>query len=154
MTLHFFVFTHITSVLKPVHIFIARSRVSKSCLKAELCFHHYVDFACVPMYKCTYIHLVDLCNKIWRAHIVLARSSNLSYLSYLKEMYLFIDKRCFFKPFFYETSECFGTICFKSLIFAPHLENILPSKPPNKFLLLHQRLIPPLNNVFHVINQK
>ena len=29
VTLYTFVFTHITSVVKPVHIFMARSRVSK-----------------------------------------------------------------------------------------------------------------------------
>ena len=45
--LHTLVFTHITSVVKPVHIFMVRSRVSKSRLKAELCFHYYVHFACV-----------------------------------------------------------------------------------------------------------
>ena len=27
-----------------------QSRVSKSCLKAELCFHRFVSFACVPIY--------------------------------------------------------------------------------------------------------
>ena len=46
VTLQILVFTHITSVVKPVHIFMARSRVSKSRLKAELCFHlhRYVHF--------------------------------------------------------------------------------------------------------------
>ena len=34
VTLHTFVFTHITSVVKPVHIFMARSRVSKSRSKS------------------------------------------------------------------------------------------------------------------------
>ena len=43
-------FTYITSVVKPVHFFMARNRVSKSRLKAELCFHRYVHFACVPIY--------------------------------------------------------------------------------------------------------
>ena len=32
------IFIHITSVEKPVHIFMARNRVSKSCLLGELCF--------------------------------------------------------------------------------------------------------------------
>ena len=40
----------IPSVVKPVHIFIARNRVSKRCLMAELCFHRFVDFDCVPIY--------------------------------------------------------------------------------------------------------
>ena len=40
-----FVFTHITSVIKPVHILMARSRVFKNRLKVGLC---YVHFACVP----------------------------------------------------------------------------------------------------------
>ena len=50
VTLHTFVFIHIRSVVKPVHTFMARSRVSESCLKAELCFHRYVHFVCVPTY--------------------------------------------------------------------------------------------------------
>ena len=50
VTLHTLVFTHIKSVVKPVHIFMARSRVSRSHLKVELCFHRYVHFACVPIY--------------------------------------------------------------------------------------------------------
>ena len=36
VTLHTFVFTNITSADKPVHILMARSRVSKSRLKSEL----------------------------------------------------------------------------------------------------------------------
>ena len=40
--IHFFMFVHITSVMKPLHIFMKRSRVSKSCLKAELCFRRFV----------------------------------------------------------------------------------------------------------------
>ena len=47
VTLYTLAFTHITSVVKPVHIFITRSRVSKNRLKAELSFHCYVHFACV-----------------------------------------------------------------------------------------------------------
>ena len=34
--------SYITSVGKSVHIFMARNRVSKSCLTAELCFHRFV----------------------------------------------------------------------------------------------------------------
>ena len=41
---------HITSAVKPVHIFMARSRVSKSCLMAELCFDDFVHFGSVPIY--------------------------------------------------------------------------------------------------------
>ena len=40
-----------TSVVKPVHIFMARGRVSKSCLKTELCLHSYVHFSWVPIYN-------------------------------------------------------------------------------------------------------
>ena len=47
--LYTFVFTSITSVVKPVHICIVRSSVSKSRLKAELCCHRYVHFSCVPI---------------------------------------------------------------------------------------------------------
>ena len=53
VTLCTFVFTHITSMVKPVHIFMARSRASKSCLKTELCFHRYVHF---PVFR--YIFLI------------------------------------------------------------------------------------------------
>ena len=60
-----FVFTHITSVVKPVHILMVRSRVFKSRLKVGLC---YVHFACVPthvlgvsvrlyIYICIYIYI-------------------------------------------------------------------------------------------------
>ena len=49
VTLHTFMFTHITSVVRPVHIFMVRSGVSKIRLKTELCFHYYVDFACIPI---------------------------------------------------------------------------------------------------------
>ena len=38
VTRYTFVFSHLASVVKPVHIFMARSRVSKSHLKVELCF--------------------------------------------------------------------------------------------------------------------
>ena len=50
VTLHTFAYPYIPSVLEPVYIFLARSRVSKTCLKAELCFHRYVHFPCVPRY--------------------------------------------------------------------------------------------------------
>ena len=43
-TLYTFVFTHVMSAGKPVHIFMARSRFSKSHLKAELCFHCVFSF--------------------------------------------------------------------------------------------------------------
>ena len=58
MTLHTLVLTHVTSVVKPVHIAMARSRVSKSRLKAELCFHRYVYLTCVPICNIHYdVHL-------------------------------------------------------------------------------------------------
>ena len=44
------VFIHIPSVAEPVYIFMARNRVSKSCLMAEICFHRFVHFDCVPVY--------------------------------------------------------------------------------------------------------
>ena len=50
VTLHTFVFPYITSLVKPVLIFMLRRRVSTSCLKAELCFHRFEHFACVPIY--------------------------------------------------------------------------------------------------------
>ena len=39
-----------SSVMKPVHIFIARNRASESCLISELCFCRFVHFVYVPMY--------------------------------------------------------------------------------------------------------
>ena len=50
VTLRTFVFVHIASVLKSVRIFTARSRVSKSCLMAELYFYRFVKFGCVLIY--------------------------------------------------------------------------------------------------------
>ena len=36
--------------MKPVPVFMARNRVSKSCLMADLCFRRFVNFDCVPIY--------------------------------------------------------------------------------------------------------
>ena len=46
----FLVFIHIPSVVKPVHIFMARSRASEDCILPELCFHRFVHFDFVPIY--------------------------------------------------------------------------------------------------------
>ena len=54
VTLHTFMFTHILSVLEPVHIPMVSSRVSKNCLKAELCFHYSVHFI---FHSIHYIHI-------------------------------------------------------------------------------------------------
>ena len=48
VTLYTFVFTHIASVVGPVHTFKEGSRVSKGRLKGELCFHCYVHFLVFP----------------------------------------------------------------------------------------------------------
>ena len=45
-----FVFIHKTSVGKSVHVFTSRNKVSKSCLMAELFFHRFAHFDCVPIY--------------------------------------------------------------------------------------------------------
>ena len=37
-------------MVKPVHVFMARTRVSKRGLKAELCPQRYVHFSGVPIY--------------------------------------------------------------------------------------------------------
>ena len=39
-----------------MHVFMARNRVSKSCLMGELCFHCFVHFNCAPIYICIYIY--------------------------------------------------------------------------------------------------
>ena len=44
------VFIHIPSMVKPVHTFMTRNRVFKSCLMVELCFHRFAHFDCVPIY--------------------------------------------------------------------------------------------------------
>ena len=56
VTLNTFVFTHIASVVGPVHTFMEGSRVSKGRLKGELCFHCYVRFSCVPIYSFGFRH--------------------------------------------------------------------------------------------------
>ena len=43
-------FIHITSVVKSVHIFMVRNKVSKSCLMVELCLHRFVHFDWAPIY--------------------------------------------------------------------------------------------------------
>ena len=48
------VFIHVPSVLKPAHIFMARNRVSKSCLMAELCLDCFVDFDWLLIYVYIY----------------------------------------------------------------------------------------------------
>ena len=50
VTLLIFMFINITSVVKTVHIFMARSRASKSCLMAELCFHRFAFWLCSSIY--------------------------------------------------------------------------------------------------------
>ena len=61
-TVHFCVhpYIHIRSAVKPVDIFMARSRVSKSHLKGDLCFHCYVHFSCVPIYIYIYIYILNI----------------------------------------------------------------------------------------------
>ena len=44
------VFIHITSMVKSVHIFMVRKKVSKSCLMVELCIHRFVHSDRVPIY--------------------------------------------------------------------------------------------------------
>ena len=49
------VFIHIPSVaVKPVHIFMVRNRVCKTCLMAELCFHCFVHFDCISIFWYTF----------------------------------------------------------------------------------------------------
>ena len=44
------VFTHIPPVVKPMHIFMMKNKVPKSCLTTELCFHFLVNSDCVSIY--------------------------------------------------------------------------------------------------------
>ena len=46
-----FVFIHVTSIVKPMYIFMERSRVCKSLIEAKLCFHSFVHFGSVPIYR-------------------------------------------------------------------------------------------------------
>ena len=50
VTLQTFVFTHITSVMKSAHTFIAWNKVSYDYLIAEPCFHLPVNFGCFATY--------------------------------------------------------------------------------------------------------
>ena len=56
-------FPYITTVVRSVLIFMARSRVPKSCLKAKLCFQHFEHFACVPIYIFGFQHKQCASNK-------------------------------------------------------------------------------------------
>ena len=56
VTLHSFVLTHKTPLLKQLHIFLATHRVSKSHLKAGFSFHRYVHFSCVLLYILGFHH--------------------------------------------------------------------------------------------------
>ena len=70
VAMHTLILTHTTSAAKPVHIPMARrhipmttSRISKSRLKAELCFHCYVHLSCAPIYIYIYIYIYRIpCN--------------------------------------------------------------------------------------------
>ena len=50
VTLHTFMFIHITSVLKPVYIYMAESKASKRHIINELWFHRFVHFGCLPIF--------------------------------------------------------------------------------------------------------
>ena len=63
LTPHTFVFIYITSVVKPVHIFMARSRYSKSRSKAELCHYGFEHFTCVPIYIFGFHHKQCACDQ-------------------------------------------------------------------------------------------
>ena len=80
LTLHTFVFTHITSMVKPVHTFMARSRISKSRLKAELCLNRYVHFSFVPIYIYTNKNLIFFLLSNWFVcFLSLIRNNNFIY---------------------------------------------------------------------------
>ena len=49
-----YIYIYITDILyvymvKSVPIFMARNKVSKSCLMTDLCFHRFVHFNCIPI---------------------------------------------------------------------------------------------------------
>ena len=65
VTLHIlcsYIFIHASVVkpVQPVHIFMARNRVSKSYLMVELCFHHFMHFHCVPIHIYIYIYIYKI----------------------------------------------------------------------------------------------
>ena len=47
---------HIAPVVKPVYIFLARNRISKSYLMADVYFHRFVHFGCVVIYVFSFHH--------------------------------------------------------------------------------------------------
>ena len=50
VTLQTFVFIHLTNMVRPVHVFMVRKRVSKNCSRAELFFQRLVHFDFLPIY--------------------------------------------------------------------------------------------------------
>ena len=54
---------HITSVVKLVHIFMVRNRISKTCLMAKFCFHCFVHFDGIPIYISGFHHKQCACDK-------------------------------------------------------------------------------------------
>ena len=51
VTLQTFVFIHLTNMVRPVHVFMVRKRISKNYSRAELFFQRIVHFGCVPIYN-------------------------------------------------------------------------------------------------------
>ena len=84
-----FGFIHITSVVKPVHIFVVRNRISKSCLLTEPCFHCFKHFGCVLIYIFSFHHK-QCATLLWslplRCWVVLLSPWRIKRICYFSEM--------------------------------------------------------------------
>ena len=83
--------------MKPVHILMARSRVSKNCLMVEVCFDGFVHFGSVPIYifAFPFICLLLLCDgSLLTLHTLYILSYIYIYIyiiPYLQCMYTYIE---------------------------------------------------------------
>ena len=113
VTLHSFVLTHKTPLLKQLHIFLATHRVSKSHLKAGFSFHRYVHFSCVLLYILGFHHkpgasdqkdfthvkfTTQLFSVQQRWWVLKGRNTSATVYIYILSLYV-----CYFLPNFYYT---------------------------------------------------
>ena len=100
---------HKISVVKPENIFMARSRVPKSCLMAELCLQCYVHFGCVPIF-------------IFSFHHKQCASVDFSVHLYL---YIHIHMICIILVVWLTNKRCFALFSAETIVRDPHRCRIL-----------------------------
>ena len=65
VTLHTFLFIHVTSAVKPVHVFMASCRVSKICLMVELCFLTSMKFHIFSAFTISSVLVIRSTSLVW-----------------------------------------------------------------------------------------